>query len=94
MNYQRCAKCGIHLRKGELKYIVSIHIAGDTDNVLPEKISDREIETLIEELKRSKASEVERDVYEDFSFVLCKPCKTRFARDPFGSDEDVFGGFQ
>lgn len=94
MSYQQCAKCRERFFEGQLKCVISIQVTGDTDNVLPNQISDEEMKALIEDLKQSDPDDVERDVHEKYSFVLCKQCKNRFVRDPFGSEEDLFGGFQ
>jgi phage FluMu protein Com len=92
MSDKFCARCGKSLVEGSLKYLVHIQILSDFDGVLPyaEEDLSEEIHGLLKNAEAMDAQDLEDDVYQEISFVLCEKCKKLFARDPFSSDKAVF----
>jgi len=80
-----CDKCGEYLPEGSLKYCVQIQLISDFDGVIVCDTADAELETqeLLEEAEEITEQELEDEVYQELSFVLCSRCRRRFARDPF-----------
>jgi hypothetical protein len=80
-----CDKCGEYLPEGSLKYSVQIQLISDFDGVIVCDTADPELETqeLLEEAEEISEQELEDEVYQELSFVLCGRCRRRFARDPF-----------
>ena len=80
-----CDKCGEYLPEGSLKYSVQIQLISDFDGVMVCDTADSELETqeLMEEAEEISEQELEDEVYQELSFVLCSRCRKRFARDPF-----------
>jgi hypothetical protein len=80
-----CARCGKELPEGSLKYMVHVQILSDFDGVIPYSEEDlfEEIPTLLQHVEDMDAQELEDDVYQEISFILCEKCKKAFARDPF-----------
>ena len=87
-----CARCGKTLPEGSLKYMVHIQILSDFDGVVPytEEDLNAEIQSLLKNMESMDAQELEDEVYQEISFVLCEKCKKRFARDPFNSEKILF----
>ena len=92
MSDKFCARCGKSLAEGSLKYMVHIQILSDFDGVLPYTEDDlsEEIQAVLKNVDTMDAQELEDDVYQEISFVLCEKCKKIYARDPFSSDKVVF----
>jgi phage FluMu protein Com len=92
MSDKFCARCGKSLAEGSLKYMVHIQILSDFDGVLPNTDDDlsEEIQAVLQNVDTMDAQELEDDVYQEISFVLCEKCKKIYARDPFSSDKVVF----
>ena len=80
MKEQSCWRCGVPLPPGSLTYAVHIKVFADFDGVLiePEGGIDREMEKRIEQIKDADPETLERDVYEEFTLILCKSCRDRF----------------
>jgi len=83
MESQRCFRCGNDLRPGSLKYVVHIRVYADFDGLL--SISDEDIEgamdRILEAVESRDPSDLEREVYQEIGFYLCKGCRDRFVRD-------------
>jgi hypothetical protein len=92
MSDKYCARCGKALPDECLKYMVHIQILSDFDGVLPytEQDLSEEIQGVLKSAESMDAQELEDDVYQEISFVLCEKCKKIFARDPFSGDKAVF----
>lgn len=89
---QYCAKCGKGLPMGSLKYVVNIRVYADFDGVLsfPEGDIEEELNRLMEESERMDPGELERDVYQEVAFLLCKACRDRFMEDPLSRGEGPY----
>ncbi|MEK6590773.1 MAG: hypothetical protein AABZ11_08875 [Nitrospinota bacterium] len=91
MRYDFCDRCGIKIPEGGLKYIVTISIIADNDNIVSEDITDDELDVLISEIEQSDPDMLERDVNQKLAFILCKKCKEKFTRHPFNSKDEGEG---
>jgi hypothetical protein len=87
-----CARCGKSIPEGNLKYMVHIQILSDFDGVIPYSEEDlsEEIQTILKSMETMDGQELEDDVYQELSFVLCERCKKQFARDPFKNEKTSF----
>jgi hypothetical protein len=83
MKERACSRCGKNLAPGSLTYVVNVRVFADFDGVLlePEEGMDRELEQILEQVEEANASELERDVYEEFTLFLCKRCRDRFVKE-------------
>ncbi len=80
---QRCFRCGKELPPGSLNYVVNIRIFAGFDGFLlePEGDVDRHIEEIIKEIEQYDPEELEKEVYEEFTMLLCKSCRDRFVKE-------------
>lgn len=88
MNYPRCAKCGCKLSEGDLKYRITIDIVADYDDLMPdlqEEIAEH-IDGLFYKMEDSEPEGLDKGIYEEISFVLCKECADYFSKDPLGGN--------
>jgi hypothetical protein len=85
-------KCGKDLPEGSLKYVVDIRVYADFDGVLhfPEGDIAEEIHRLVEEIEQMDAHELEKEVYQELGFLLCKGCRDRFMEDPLSRGEGPY----
>ncbi len=92
-DFEECSRCGRKLKRGEVKYVIYISIVSDFDGVLP-VCEDEDIERVIESAKEISEEELEREVYEEMAFLVCKSCRDKFRDDPLSNSEDshVFCG--
>jgi hypothetical protein len=87
-----CARCGKSIPEGSLKYMIHIQILSDFDGVIPYEEEDlsEEIQSILKTMETMDSQELEDDVYQEISFVLCEKCKRQFARDPLSSEKALF----
>jgi hypothetical protein len=73
-------RCGKELPAGDLTYIVQIKVFAGFDGLLsePEEGVDNQLNRILDEIGKSNPEELEREVYEEFTLVLCKSCRDRF----------------
>ena len=92
MHRQHCLKCGKSLAEGSLKYVVDIRVYADFDGVLslPEGDIEEEVNRLMGEIEGMDPSELEKDVYQEIAFLLCKGCRDRFMEDPLSRGEGAY----
>ena len=92
MHRQHCLKCGKSLPEGSLKYVVDIRVYADFDGVLslPEGDIEEEVNRLMGEIEGMDPSELEKDVYQEIAFLLCKGCRDRFMEDPLSRGEGAY----
>ena len=85
-------KCGKRLPEGSLKYVVDIRVYADFDGVLnfPEGDIEEEVNRLMAEIEGMDPGELERDVYQEMAFLLCKGCRDRFVEDPLSRGEGPY----
>jgi len=80
MKGQHCFRCGKELQPGGLFYIAHIRVFAGFDGVLvePKEGIDQQLKQILEEIEKSDPEELEKDVYEEFTLILCKSCRDRF----------------
>ena len=85
-------KCGKRLPEGSLKYVVNIRVYADFDGVLnlPGGDIEEEVHRLMGEIERMDPGELEKDVYQEMAFLLCKGCRDTFAEDPLSRGEGPY----
>lgn len=79
----RCFRCGKELPPGSLSYVVNIEVFAGFDGYLiePKEGLDEQLKKLFEEVEGSNPEELEKEVYEEFTLVLCKSCRDRFIEE-------------
>ncbi len=87
---QYCVKCGKSLPEGSLKYVVDIRVYADFDGVLNFPEGDIEEEVGRMKIERMDPRELEKDVYQEMAFLLCKGCRDRFVEDPLSRGEGPY----
>ena len=89
---QYCMRCGKDLPEGSLKYVVDIRVYADFDGVLrfPEEDIEEEVSRLMTEIEKMDPQELERDVYQEMAFLLCKGCRDKFVEDPLSRGEGPY----
>jgi hypothetical protein len=89
---QYCVKCGKNLPEGSLKYVVDIRVYADFDGVLnlPGGDIEEEVSRLMAEIESMDPGELEKDVYQEMAFLLCKRCRDRFVEDPLSRGEGPY----
>ena len=80
MKERECWRCGKRLAPGSLVYVAHIRVFADFDGVLlePEGELDDPLKRLIDQMEKTNPEELEKEVYEEYSFLLCKSCRDRF----------------
>jgi ribosomal protein L37AE/L43A len=87
MHIFRCDGCGAELTKGQLRYNVKIEVKAAYDELeigLADLVRDHraELNSLIHELNKAEAKEVEETVYKSFSLHLCPSCQRGYLSNP------------
>ena len=83
MKGKNCFRCGKSLEPGSLFYVVHIKIFSGFDGILSESAEgiDEQLKDLIEVAQDLDPKELENDVYEEISLIVCKSCRDRFVDD-------------
>jgi len=83
MGERSCFRCGKELQPGSLFYVVHIKVFSGFDGILTEPIEDidQQLKQLLEEVRHLDPKELEKDVYEEITMVICKSCRDRFIED-------------
>lgn len=89
---QCCDRCGEYLPEGSIKYTVHIQILSDFDGFILCEGEDCAEETQKQSggVDSFDEQELDDDVFQELTFVLCGNCKGRFAGDPFGRGAGFF----
>jgi len=83
MKNRACDRCGKEIEQGGLTYVVQIRVFADFDGVLlePEEGMDRELKQALEQIEAASPEELEKEVYEEMTLLLCKSCRDRFVEE-------------
>jgi hypothetical protein len=83
VNKRHCSRCGKELSAGRASYTVCIKVFAGFDGVLlePEGEIDLHLKQAIEETHQWTPEELEKDVYQEITLLLCKSCRDRFIRE-------------
>ena len=80
MKERECWRCGKGFSPGSLVYVAHIRVFADFDGVLlePEREMEHQLQRLIDQTENTDPEELEKEVYEEYSLLLCKSCRDRF----------------
>ena len=80
MKERNCFRCGKGLQPGGLFYVAHIRVLSGFDGILTEPAEgiDQQLEELLEQVERLDPKELEKDVYEEITLIMCKSCRDRF----------------
>ncbi len=83
MKGKNCFRCGTELEPGGLFYVVHIKVLSGFDGILSEPAEgiDKQLRDLIEQAQHLDPKELEKDVYEEITLVVCKSCRDRFVEE-------------
>lgn len=79
-----CARCGEPIGPGRTAYLVSITLAADFDGSLPKAPDEAERSRLWQEIGAKSQEQLEKEIYERQSYILCRACREAWALDPLG----------
>ena len=93
MEKRHCLRCGKELPPGTLTYVVHIRVFAGFDGLLlePGEDIDQQLNQLLEQIEKSDPKELEKEVYEEFTLLLCKSCRDRFVEETRHPWEGSFG---
>ena len=76
-------RCGKEFPSTDLTYVVQIKVFAGFDGVLlePEEGIDNQLRRILDEVEKSDPEELEKEVYEEFTLLLCKSCRDRFVEE-------------
>ncbi len=80
MGEKHCFRCRKELQTGGLFYVVHIKIFSGFNGILaePSEGLDQPLKELLEEVQKLDPRELEKEVYEEITWVVCKSCRDRF----------------
>ncbi len=83
MAEQHCMRCGKKLPSADSTYVVQIRVFAGFDGILsePEEGVNSQLRTLLNQIEHSDPRELEKNVYEEFTLLLCKSCRDRFVEE-------------
>lgn len=87
----RCARCGRELPKGSTAYRVKIDVTSTFDGFIPfdpAVDTSAKLKKIAEELKNLPPELLEEEVHQEFSYLICLPCKERFCANPLNKPLD------
>ncbi len=79
-----CARCGRSLATGGTHYLVSITLVADYNGTIPESHREGGVDYLLQEIESKSQDELENEIYQQLSFVLCKGCRDEYVTNPMG----------
>jgi hypothetical protein len=83
MESRNCFRCGKRLQPGSLFYVVHIRVFSGFDGILTEPVEgiDEQLKGLLEQAGHLDPRELEKDVYEEITMIVCKSCRDRFVEE-------------
>ena len=83
MEKRDCFRCGKRLQPGSLFYVVHIRVFSGFDGILTEPAVgiDEQLKELLEQAEHLDPKELEKDVYEEITLIVCKSCRDRFVEE-------------
>lgn len=83
MNERKCFRCGKELQPGGLFYVLQIKVISGFDGMLLEPTGDidQQLNQLLEQAQHLNPKELEKEVYEEITLLVCKSCRDRFVGD-------------
>ncbi len=96
MEIFRCDGCKTEMKRGDLRYRVTIDVRAAYDELvvgLTDLVRDHraDLEALIEKMKGKATQEIEESVYKHFKLDLCPKCQRAYIKNPlrFHPEEDA-----
>ena len=79
MEERKCFRCGKELQPGGLFYVVHVRVFSGFDGILTEPPGDidQQLNHLLEQVQHMDPKELEKDVYEEITLIVCKSCRDR-----------------
>lgn len=101
MKEKNCLRCGKHFEPGGLFYVVHVRVFSGFDGTLSEAAEgvDQQLKSLLEAVQELDPKQLEKEVYEEITLIVCKSCRDRLVDDlrhpwegpfPMRSDPDSF----
>jgi len=83
MKEKNCFRCGKGFQPGSLFYVVHIKVFSGFDGILsePPEGVDQQLKGLLEAVQDLDPKELEKEVYEEITLIVCKSCRDRFVDD-------------
>ena len=83
MKEKICFRCGKSFQPGSLFYVVHVKVFSGFDGILSEPAEgiDQQLKDLLEAAQNLDPKELEKDVYEEITLIVCKSCRDRFVDD-------------
>ena len=83
MEERNCFRCGKELQSGSLFYVVHIKVFSGFDGILTEPTEDidQQLKQILEQAHNIDPKELEKDVYEEITLIMCKSCRDRFVSE-------------
>ncbi len=80
MKGRSCIRCGKSLPPGSLTYVAQIRVFADFDGVIleGEKDIDQQLKRMMDEVESADPEALEKEVFEEYTMILCKSCRDRF----------------
>jgi hypothetical protein len=80
MEERSCFRCGKGLQPGSLFYVILVKVFSGFDGIITETQEgiDEQLKELIEQTQQLDPKELEKDVYEEITLIVCKSCRDRF----------------
>ena len=87
MEIFRCDGCRTEMKRGDLRYRVTIDVRAAYDELvvgLADLVRDHraDLEALIKKLENKRTQEIEESVYKNFKLDLCPRCQRAYIKDP------------
>jgi len=79
-----CDRCGARIEPGDIRYLMRITLNVDDGGVITNPIGDEEVDRIIKELQNADPDELEKQVHEELSYIICPRCRRDFLSDPLG----------
>lgn len=70
-------------RESQLRYLISIQVVADFDGTLPVSVAGN-LKQLWKEVEHRTEEELQNEVAQQISFILCKPCRDAWVSAPLG----------
>ena len=92
MSDQYCDRCGKYLPEGGIRYTVHIQILSDFDGVILFEGEEavQEVQKNFKEDDYLDEKDLEDEIFQEFTFLLCGKCRKNFAQDPFNRGTGFF----
>lgn len=83
MKEKNCFRCGKYFQPGSLFYVVHLKVFSGFDGVLAEPAEeiDQQIKGLLDAAQQVDPKDLEKEIYEEITIVVCKSCRDRLVND-------------